>query len=120
MPRSLTPPRRRVGLPSWSSDGRHIAVAVHEANSSRFREGANRILVVEVESGEEKVLEVPARSFGNRDGDGPVWSPDGRMMAYATDGGLWIVPVTLDGEPTGAPRPVVDEAVDFPSWFPDL
>ncbi len=120
-PRPVTRHRRpgRVGLPSWSSDGRHIAVAVHEAASSRFREGANRILLVDVESGEERVLDVPVKSFGHRDGDGPVWSPDGRLMAYAMDGGLWLIPVTPSGEPVGTARQVVDEAVDFPSWFPD-
>lgn len=121
MPRQVTRRKRRgrVGLPSWSSDGRHITMAVHEFVSSRFREGANRIVVVEVESGEERVLDVPAKSLGNRDGDGPVWSPDGRMMAYAMDGGLWVLPVTPSGEPNGTARQVVDEAVDFPSWFPN-
>lgn len=111
--------RGTVGLPSWSSDARHLALAQHRPASSRFREGANRIAVISVESGENRILEIPEKSFGSRDGDGPVWSPDGRKMAFAMDGGLWILPVSSSGEPDGAVERVADEAADFPSWFPD-
>ncbi|MFQ5790704.1 MAG: amidohydrolase family protein [Acidobacteriota bacterium] len=123
--------RRGAGLPSWSGDSLHIALAVHEPYSTRFREGANRILIVSIGSGRprdaqgapksdaEEILGFPERSFGSRDGDGPVWSPDGRKMAFAMDGGLFVLPVTPDGMPTGPLREVVGEPADFPSWTPD-
>ncbi len=118
-PRLLRQSRHWAGAPSWSSDSRHLALAVLEPHSSRFREGDNRILVISAESGAERLVDVPGRGFGTREGDGPVWSPDGRKMAFAGDGGLWVLPVTPEGEPTGEPRRVLDEPVAFPSWSPD-
>ena len=115
----LSSPRRGVSQPSWSSDSDHLAFAVHEPVSSRFREGYNRIHVLDTRSGLSRVVEQPERSVGTRDGDGPVWSPDGRSMAFAMDGGLWVMPVALDGTPRDVPREVVRDAVDFPSWSPD-
>ena len=118
----LSSPRRGVSQPSWSSDSHHLAFAVHEPISSRFREGYNRIHVLDTRSslsGLSRVVEQPKGSVGTRDGDGPVWSPDGRSMAFAMDGGLWVMPVAIDGKPRDVPREVVREAVDFPSWSPD-
>ncbi len=118
-PTLLYTPRRWASLPSWSSDSEHIALAVHEPFSTRFREGHNRILIVSAESGKARLLDEPGRSFGTRDGDGPVWSADGRHLAFAMDGGLWVLPVTPDGSPDGRLRQVGDEAADFPAWSPD-
>jgi Tol biopolymer transport system component len=117
--RVLTEPRRGVGIPTWSSDSRHVALSVHVPLSARFREGYNRVLVVDTETGASKLLTEPDRSIGVRDGDGPVWRPDGGALAFAMDGGLWVLPVTADGEATGKPRQVAGEAVDFPSWSGD-
>ena len=39
-------------------------------------------------------------------------------MAFAMDGGLWVMPVAIDGKPRDVPREVVREAVDFPSCRP--
>ena len=115
----LTPPRRGVSQPSWSSDSVHLAFTAHEPASSRFREGKNRIHVFDTGSRASTVLDPPTQSAGVRDGDGPVWSPDGRSLAFAMAGGLWVMPVERDGTPREPPREVVAEAVDFPSWSPD-
>jgi len=111
--------RRWAGLPSWSSDSRHLAVAVYEPFSRRFGIGTNRILIIDTATGGKRTLDLPGRSFGTRDGDGPVWSPDGRKLAFAMAGGLWTLPITPEGNPSGSPRRVADEAADFPAWFPD-
>ncbi len=117
--RALTEARRGVGIPTWSSDSRHVALSVHVPLSTRFREGYNRILVVDTTSGESRQLAEPDRSIGVRDGDGPVWRPDGGALAFAMDGGLWTLPVTPDGEIAGRPKQVAGEVVDFPSWSGD-
>jgi Tol biopolymer transport system component len=117
--RVLTEPRRGIGIPSWSSDSRHVAVAVHVPISTRFREGYNRILVVDTQTGDSRLLQEPGRSIGTRDGDGPVWRPDGGALAFAMDGGLWTLPVTPAGEVTGRPTQIAGEAVDYPSWSGD-
>jgi Tol biopolymer transport system component/imidazolonepropionase-like amidohydrolase len=114
--RVLTESRRGVGIPTWSSDSRHLALSVHVPLSSRFREGYNRILVVDTATGESHHLPEPDRSIGVRDGDGPVWRPDGGALAFAMDGGLWTLPVTPDGQSAGRPKQVAGEVVDFPSW----
>jgi Tol biopolymer transport system component/imidazolonepropionase-like amidohydrolase len=117
--RALTEARRGIGIPTWSSDSVHVAAAVFVPLSTRFREGYNRILVMNAKTGESRLLDQPDRSFGTRDGDGPVWRPDGRALAFAMDGGLWVMPVTPEGNVTDRPRQVLGEAVDFPSWSRD-
>jgi Tol biopolymer transport system component len=117
--RVLTEARRGVSIPTWSSDSKHVALSVHVPLSSRFREGYNRVLVVDTATGESRQLPEPDRSIGVRDGDGPVWRPDGGALAFAMDGGLWILPVTPDGQTAGRPKQVAGEVVDFPSWSGD-
>ncbi len=117
--RVLTEERRGVSIPTWSSDSRHVALSVHVPLSTRFREGYNRILVVDTETGDSRKLTEPDRSIGVRDGDGPVWRPDGRAFAFAMDGGLWTLPVTPEGEVSGRPKQVAGEVADFPSFTGD-
>ena len=117
--RVLTPPRRGVGQPSWSSDSRHVALSIHEPRSTRFREGYNRIVIVDTFDGTSRVLEQPERSISGRDGEGPVWSPDGNKLAFAMDGGVWVLPVTPDGRLDGTARQVAADAADFTSWTPE-
>lgn len=111
--------RRGAGMPSWSADGETIALASLVPFSSRYREGRNRIALVAASSGEARLLEEPAGSFGTRDSDGPVFSPDGRRLAFALGGGLAILRLNAAGEPEGPPETVFEGPVDFPSWTPD-
>jgi imidazolonepropionase-like amidohydrolase len=114
----LTESRRGVGIPTWSRR-LGMALSVHAPLASRCREGYHRVLVIATATGESHLLEEPDRSVGVRDGDGPVWRPDGGALAFAMDGGLWILPVTPEGIPTGKPKQVAGEVVDFPSWSGD-
>ena len=110
--------RRGAGMPSWSADSDTIALASLSPFSSRFREGRNRVALVSADTGEARLLEEPAASFGTRDSDGPVFSPDGRRLALALDGGLALIPLDASGSPTAAPRRIFDGPVDFPAWTP--
>ncbi len=58
-------------------------------------------------------------SFASRGTDGPVWSPDGRLMAYVASGVLWAVPVSAEGDPVGPARRLNDEQSSDPSWSGD-
>ena len=67
-----------------------------------------------------RYLELPLHgSVGSRANDGPAWSPDGRHVAYVSDGVLWTVAMTSTGETAGGLRRLTNEAADDPTWTGD-
>ena len=68
----------------------------------------------------DRYLDLPLHgSVGSRANDGPAWSPDGRQVAYISDGVLWTVAMTPGGETADLPRRLTNEAADDPSWTGD-
>ncbi len=120
------------GRVTWSPDGSTLVVAALDRYSTRFREGVNRPLSIQIqpvisEDGDggsmqtpERWLDFPAHaSFASRGTDGPVWSPDGRTMAYVASGVLWSMPVGPEGDPVGPPVRLNNERSSDPSWSSD-
>ncbi|MCC9138437.1 amidohydrolase family protein [Pontibacter silvestris] len=108
------------GQPSWSADGKTIAISALEVYSSRYREGISKFLLVSLDGQPDRyVSPVPERSLGTRGKNGPVWSPDGSMMAYTLDGVLWVVPVDKLGTITGPPKRLTNELAEVPGWAAD-
>jgi Tol biopolymer transport system component/cytosine/adenosine deaminase-related metal-dependent hydrolase len=108
------------GRPSWSADGSTIALAAIKPYSARHREGLSTILLVNRHSGAGTYVEpMPDRSIQTRGDDGPVWSPDGRKMAFVVASTLWVVDVHPDGTFAGTPRQITTEVTDAPSWRGD-
>ncbi|MFI9202165.1 amidohydrolase family protein [Streptomyces sp. NPDC053048] len=108
------------GRPSWSPDGRHLALCDRNRLNQRFREGYNLIRVIDTTTGAARLHTIAAHaSLSDRYDSGPVWSPDGRSMAVISESALWLLPVRADGTPDGEPRRVTDEAADHPSWSAD-
>ena len=108
------------GKVTWSPDGKKLATAVLAAYSSRFREGVNQILSIDVESGQSHTIGgLQHWSIGSRTYDGPIWSPDGKWMAFVSSGLLWAVPVSLEGKLDGNPVRLTNELADMPSWAGD-
>ncbi|MCX5380581.1 amidohydrolase family protein [Streptomyces sp. NBC_00091] len=106
--------------PSWSPDGRHIALCDRNRLSRRFREGYNLIRIVDTATGAARLHALaPHASLSDRYASGPVWSPDGRFLACVSESALWLLPVTPDGTPAGPARRLTDEAADHPSWSGD-
>ncbi|MGW9372906.1 amidohydrolase family protein [Streptomyces xanthophaeus] len=108
------------GPPSWSPDGRHLALCDRNRLSRRFREGYNVIRIVDAATGSARLHALaPHASLSDRYASGPVWSPDGRFLACVSESALWLLPVTPDGTPAGAARRLTDEPADHPSWSGD-
>jgi serine/threonine protein kinase len=101
--------------PTWSPDGREIAVATEGAFDPRMRFSLSKIVRIDIATGAQRPLAV-------QDGVQPAWSPNGLRIAYwgiAQPGNrraIWTVPA--DG---GAPVTVVDDAFYnwSPAWSPD-
>ncbi|MFI1354278.1 amidohydrolase family protein [Streptomyces sp. NPDC020898] len=108
------------GRPSWSPDGRYVALCDRNRLNQRFREGYNLIRVVDTTTGTAALHALaPHTSLADRYDSGPVWSPDGRWMAVVAESALWLLPVRADGTPEGEPRPLTTEPADHPSWSAD-
>ncbi|WP_030940802.1 amidohydrolase family protein [Streptomyces sp. NRRL S-646] len=108
------------GRPSWSPDGRHLALCDRNRLNSRFREGYNLVRIVDTATGADRLHAVaPHTSISDRYDSGPVWSPDGRWMAVIVESALCLLPVGPDGTPTGDLRTLTTEPADHPSWSAD-
>jgi len=108
------------GKPSWSPDGKTVALAAFKPYSARFREGLSEVLTVDVTTGAATYQPVfPDKSLGTRGDDGPVWSPDGRSLAFVFASRLWVAPVDARGRMTAPPTALNDEVTDAPTWSGD-
>ncbi|OZM71843.1 amidohydrolase [Amycolatopsis antarctica] len=115
--RQVTPTLFMPGRVSWSPDGSVLALAAVKPFSKRFREGTSQILTVDLASGSLHYAEaIPGRSIATRGDDGPVWSPNGRMLAFVVESALWVAEVDAAGSLAGEARQVTREVTDAPSW----
>ncbi|MFD5827614.1 amidohydrolase family protein [Lentzea sp. NPDC060358] len=115
--RQVTPTLFQPGRPTWSKDGGTVALAAVKPFSRRFREGTSQILSVDLVSGELRYTEpMPFRSIATRGDDGPVWSPDGRHIAFVVESVAWVVAVDGRGHFQGEPRQVTREVTDSLAW----
>ncbi|TDW94096.1 Tol biopolymer transport system component [Kribbella pratensis] len=116
--RQLTPTLFQPGRVSWSRDGKTLVLAAVKPFSKRFREGTSQLLYVDVASTALEYVEpMPFRSLATRGDDGPVFSPDGKQLAFVVESLLYVVPVDARGRFTGEPRAVTNEVTDSPVWL---
>ena len=118
--RRVIPPQFEPSKPSWSADGKTIAIAALKPYTRRFREGTNQILTVNLAGGTVSYTEpAPFESISTRGEDGPIYSPDGSAMAYVMGSRLWIRPADSNGLPSGTARRINGEVTDAPTWTKD-
>ncbi|OLC40193.1 MAG: hypothetical protein AUH43_26925, partial [Acidobacteria bacterium 13_1_40CM_65_14] len=115
-----------IGRPSWAPDHRAVAFGALFPYSNRFREGLNQLLLEHLDNGAMfSSLLFPDHSAGDRQHNGPVWSPDGFHMAFVSEGRLLSVPVDANGAVTGPPDDIAPDArggedtPESPSWEGD-
>jgi hypothetical protein len=108
----------QVSTPQWLPDGRRILLVDNERINNRFREGYNKLRVIDLATGQGTFYAVaPApRQISERDEGAAVLSPDGTRVAFIMDSLLHIIPVNPDGSPSGPARVVSSEPADLPSW----
>jgi dipeptidyl aminopeptidase/acylaminoacyl peptidase len=72
--------------------------------------GHPEIFVVDADGSDERNV------TQGRGGFDPTWSPDGRRLAFARDGRVWVVNGDRSGERALTPDPL---GASFPVWSPD-
>jgi hypothetical protein len=118
--RPVTPALFQPGRISWSADGQTLVLAAVKPSTGRFREGTSQLLYVDVATGELEYVEpLPFRSLATRGDDGPVFSRDGRHLAFVVESRLYVVPVDTRGRFLDEPEPITREVTDSPVWLDD-
>jgi len=109
------------GRPTWGADGRVFATGQLFHYSDRYREGTNQLVLHSIDSERPlaSITVVTNHSAGNRQNNGPVWSPDGARMAYVSEGSLMVVGVGANGGPIDAPKTITSDTPDSPTWQHD-
>jgi Tol biopolymer transport system component len=111
--------QRISSYPTWSPDGQTLFVSAFDQYSARFREGIWKPLLIPAVGGTPHWVDVtPNVSLTNGVDEGPVWSPDGTMLALAHEGLLKVMAVQK-GEPTNQLRQLTNEPINSPSWTGD-
>lgn len=106
------------GRPTWNTASNKLAMAALKTASERFRQGWNQIRVADLNRDTaywvdpEKFQNISSRTSGN----GPVWSPDGKKMAYVRDSVLAVMPVDNSGHPQGKPKTITTNNADYVDW----
>jgi Tol biopolymer transport system component len=108
-----------VGLPSldWSPNGRQIIFAAYPSRGG----GASQLYLANVRTGATKVLLPEAIGTYSGDDD-PVWSPDGRWIAFVRHGRSVPDQIFLLSTATGGVSQLTQDptyASGKPTWSPD-
>ncbi len=106
-----------ISRPSFSATGKLIAISILQPYSNLYREGINRLVIVPKDGSRSKnVPGLPHWSLGMRGNDSPCWSPDGRWMAFVSQGFLWKCAIDQDGNFTAPPEQLTSELAESISW----
>ncbi len=106
-----------AGRPSWSPDGKFIAISAFYPVSTLYREGANNIDVINLDTGVTTKIEPnKGETFSSRDYTGPVWSPTQGIIAAVMNKELWLFPVDRKGQRNGTPKRLATTVDGNPSW----
>lgn len=111
----------QVSTPQWTPDGQRIILVDNERINNRFREGYNKLRVIDLatRSGTFYAVAPVPRQISERDEGAAALSPDGSKVAFIMDSRLHVMPLGPTGAPTGPARQVSDDMADLPTWGGD-
>jgi Tol biopolymer transport system component len=111
----------QVSTPQWTPDGTKIVLVDNERINNRFREGYNKLRVIDIaaKTGTFHAVADAPKQISDREEGAAVLSPDGKTVALIVDSVLNTLPVNADGSPAGALKPITTEVADLPSWAAD-
>src|SRR5882757_2486727 len=114
-------PQPQVGRPSWSHDGTKIMITDNDRVNPRFREGYDKLRVIDIATKTATWYAVgPApAAISDRTEGAAAWSPDGTKVAFISDSVLKVMPTNADGSPSGPAVQITDEVSDMLSWQAD-
>ncbi|WP_263385107.1 amidohydrolase family protein [Granulicella arctica] len=116
----LAPSTFFPGRPAFSANGKTVAIATIKPYTKRFREGTSSILTVDITTGKtEFFAPAPFESITTRTEDGPIYSPNGKEMAFVMDDLLYTMAVDGAGHPNAAAVKLNDEVSDAPTYSSD-
>ncbi|MEO8923869.1 MAG: LpqB family beta-propeller domain-containing protein [Caldimonas sp.] len=112
---------RQVSTPYWTANGAKIVLVDNEAINNRFREGYNKLRVIDLaaKTGTFYQVATPPQQVSDREEGAAALSPDGTQLAFIMDSRLHVMPMNADGSPAGAAKAITTEAADLPSWAGD-
>ncbi len=74
------------GRASFSPNGKTLAIATIKPYTKRSREGTSAIVTIDLATGKQDTFSpAPFESITTRTEDGPIYSPDGKEMAFVKD-----------------------------------
>ena len=111
------------GYPAWLPDSSALLVSrlqSYSTSQSYYAGGVNQARIVPLDgSAVHDITVVPDYSIGNRSGDGPALSPDGRRIAFQMDSALWVAELRAHGSVPAPPRRIADAIYTGLSWAGD-
>jgi Tol biopolymer transport system component len=108
------------GRAAFAPNGKTVAIATIHPYTKRFREGTSDIMTVDLATKATKFYPpAPFESVTTRTEDGPIYSPNGKEIAFVFRDLLYAMPVDADGYPSGPAVKLNDETTDAPTWSGD-
>ena len=111
----------QISTPYWTPDGSKIVLVDNERINNRFREGYNKLRVIDVgaKTGRFHAVAPAPQHIADREEGAAALSPDGKQVAFIMDAVLYVIPLNADGSPAGPAKAITTAAADLPSWGGD-
>lgn len=108
------------GRPTWTPKYQTMAAGTLFPYSLSAPEGTNQLTILTLSQARTTSVLIVHKSAGDRETDGPVWSPGGSHVAYVSEGQLWTLAVNESGQPAERlPVLVTDDMPSAPTWQGD-